>query len=1047
MPESGWSRRQVLALAGAAAGASALPRPASAASSDPIADTYHALLLAHTRWVEAQWDPRIGAYQAADFRFAAVLGNAVLLTTPGYDAKAAGVDEATLRARTLATIKRYASTNRLAGGTDWGKQLFWDSTFELYFVLAARLLWPQLDRRTRGRIDAIARGQATYAYQLGYHDDPMSPGWSPDGTQGGWVGDTKMAEMGVYAQALAPGLAWNEQSGWRDRFEFWVSNMSGLPPADKANPAVRPPNSAHNIHDTFYVESHGSVNPHYQAELWRTAARSAIHFITAGRPVPLVLTAQPNAQELWEVLKLLAGDAGEPVMPMVADHYHLYGRDVLPLAFLAQVQGDRYAARAEADLAARLLPYLRYAPEYRLTKFSGEEKYEPEARAELAIAYLLHRHRRTPAEPVSPEAFFADAAGTREFGTLTVQQTPAGFAAAVTQTGFVNFLWQPRHDNWLVDSRATAFLPPSIGQPSASWTTAYSRARDGVDATASMLVFGDAYAGFTTLPTGTVVYASTGAGSDEGGLSLFNLTMPGMPGLTGTRTFTGESGSVTLAGADGGGGDGGTDQVSFDPVRARYVRMLGRSPANGYGYSIWTFSVYDEGGGDLAQGALATGSSEDVSYPARNATDGNGLTRWAVDRTQRGRLDSWLAVDLGSAVTIAGVRIDWEAAYATRYVIQTSIDAATWTTAVEVPQAHSVDGSWVDVDGRAGLVTHGSARAIRVTATGVIAAAGMASPVLIEGYPLSGAAGKPGSRRRIGATVGAGSAGGVGSAGDRAALARAAARRMPVGPSGLSVSDCDGYVSLFNLTEDRIENALVSLPSAAYAYRGSQTISTTGLDWTVTIAGERARVEPPRFAIGPGAPLGTRIQVDDSHNVTVTAAADAPATVTLHAPVRPGDPATTGRGTCWSATVELKAGESRVLEAVFDQPVTPTADLALARTCFPTSPLPAGMTSPSAAVDGNPATSWRPGPTGRMVVDLTQSWDITRVKLTWTGTGTRRPVHLSASSDGLTYSPVADIPTPGQSAASIVAVDARYLAVDVAGWTPGDAELVALEVQ
>ncbi|MEK8226279.1 hypothetical protein NKG05_09740 [Oerskovia sp. M15] len=31
-----------------------------------------------------------------------------------------------------------------------------------------------------------------------------------------------------------------------------------------------------------------------------------------------------------------------------------------------------------------------YAPVYRLTKFSGEAKYEPEARAEIAISYLLH---------------------------------------------------------------------------------------------------------------------------------------------------------------------------------------------------------------------------------------------------------------------------------------------------------------------------------------------------------------------------------------------------------------------------------------------------------------------------------------------------------------------------------------------------------------------------------------------------------------------------------------------------------------------------------
>lgn len=1012
MPQTGWSRRQLLALAGATAGALALPRPAVAASSDPVADTYHQVLLAHTHWVEAQWDATIGAYQAADFRFVAVLGNAVLLTTPGYDAAAAGVPLETLRAHTLETIKRYASTNRLAGGTAWGKQLFWDSTFELYFVLAARLLWRQLDSRTRAHVDAIARGQAAYAYQLGYQDDPMSKGWSPNGTEGGWVGASKLAEMGVYAQALAPGLAWTEQPGWRDRFQFWVANMSGLPPADLANPAIQPRNSAHNIHDTFYVENHGSVDPHDQAELWRTAARAAIHFIAAGKPVPAVLTAQPNGQQLWDVLKLLASDAGEPVMPMIADRYHLYGRDVLPLAFLAQMQGDRYAARAEADLAARLMPYLSYASRYRLTKFSGEEKYEPEARAELAIAYLLHRHRGKPVTPLSPAAFFAGASGTREFGTLTVQQTPAGFAAAATQTGFVNFLWQPRHDHWFVDTRASAFLPPSAGAPSATWTTAYRADRDGVDATATILAYDKNYAGFTTLPTGTVVYASTGVGSDEGGLSLFNLAMPGMPGLTGKRTYTGESGSVTLSGADGGGGDGGTDQLWFDPVDARYVRMLGRAAANGYGYSIWTFSVFDEGGGDLAQGALATGSSEDVTYPAYNATDGNPQTRWAVDRHQRDRIDSWLAVDLGSTVTIASVRIDWEAAYATRYVIQTSVDAVHWTDAVQVPHAHPIAGRWVDVDGRAGLVTHGSARAIQATATGVIAAAGSASPAVIEGYPLTGAAA------------------------DRAMLARAAARRLPVGPSGLSVSDADGYISLFNLAENRIDNGVVALPSTAYLYRGSQTVSTLGLDWTVSIAGERARVEPPRFTLAGNPPLGTRFRVDDSHHLTVTAPADRAATVTVRAATGP-----------WSATLTLAAGESRAVEADVPQPVTPTTDLARGRTCFPTSPLPAGMTSPAAAVDGDPATSWRPGRAGRMVVDLAQLRDLSLIRLTWTASGIRRPVRLSSSADGLSYQPLAEIPAPGRSAASIVDITARYLAVAVTGWAPGDAELVALEIE
>jgi hypothetical protein len=1007
MSPTGLTRRQLLALAGAAGGALALPRAGLAApANDPVAAIYHEVLLLHTRWVEMQWDERIGAYEAGDFRFVSVLGNAVLLTTPGYDAKKAGVDSKKLKQRTIATIKRFAATNRLAGGTEWGRQLFWDSTFELYFVLAARLLWRDLDSRTRANVQSIAINQAAYAFQLGTGNDPMSTGWTPNGKLGGWQGDTKLEEMGVYAQALAPGIAWAEDSGWRERFDFWVSNASGLPVADLANPAIKPANTAHNIYDTFIVENHGSAGPHYQAELWRTAGRAAIHFMTAGAPVPPVLTRQPNGQQLWSTLMLLASDAGEPVMPMVADRYHLYGRDVLPLAYLAQVQGDRHAARAEADLAARLRPYLLYDPEYRLTKFSGEDKYEPEARAELAIAYLFHRHRKSPVRPSSPATFFAAAAGTRNFGDdvgLVAHQTQRAFAAAVTKDDYVNFLWQPSHDNWLIDTRAAAFLPPGAGPATANWSITYQRNRDGLDATATVLSFGEEYAGFATLPTGTVVYESTGVGTDEGGLSLFNMTMPGVPGLTGSRTFAGASGKVTLSGLRGGGGDGGTDELTFPARHARYVRMLGKQAANQYGYSIWTFSVLDTAGADLAQGAVATGSSEDVTYPARNATDGNPVTRWAVDAPQRGRADSWLAVDLGSIVTIAGVRILWESAYATEYFIQTSTDAMTWTTAVSVPDAHEITGGWVDIDGRAGLVTHESYRPITVTATGVIAGSGGPASTTVEGYP-----------------------------GGKTDLARAANRTMPATASGLRVNDADGYLSIFNLTEDAATNAVIWLPSAARLYRGTQFVVSDGLEWMVTQAGGTARVEPPRFTVEGSPPVGTRYHVPDSQHLTITAPAGISATVTV-------------RSGSWSTKVRVPAGSSRDVVAPGGPP-TPTADLARGRTTFPTSPLPAGMTSPQNAVDGNPKTAWRPGSSGgRMVVDLGAVVEVSGVGLSWTK-GWVSPVRLESSTDGLTYTPVDLLPRPARVSTTAVGLSARYVAVAVVGWHPGDAELVALTV-
>lgn len=171
--------------------------------------------------------------------------------------------------------------------------------------------------------------------------------------------------MGVYAQSLAPGLAWSSadprHGDWEAAFGRWTRNEAGLPAADLANPALVDgvavnANTATNLYDTFIVENHESFGPHYQEELWRTSGRNAAHFITAGRPMPQVLTAQPNAEPLWRTLLMVMSDAGEPLMPMVADREHLYGRDVIPLAFLAQVTGDRAAAWAEAAMAERLAP-------------------------------------------------------------------------------------------------------------------------------------------------------------------------------------------------------------------------------------------------------------------------------------------------------------------------------------------------------------------------------------------------------------------------------------------------------------------------------------------------------------------------------------------------------------------------------------------------------------------------------------------------------------------------------------------------------------------
>ena len=79
----------------------------------------------------------------------------------------------------------------------------------------------------------------------------------------------------------------------------------------------------------------------------------------------------------------------------------------------------------------------------------------------------------------------------------------------------------------------------------------------------------------------------------------------------------------------------------------------------------------------LSQGQPATASSvQSASYPASAAVDGNTGTRWSSAFSD----PQWLQVDLGSSASITQVVLQWEAAYATAFQIQTSTDGTNWTT-------------------------------------------------------------------------------------------------------------------------------------------------------------------------------------------------------------------------------------------------------------------------------------------------------------------------------------------------------------------------------
>ena len=156
-------------------------------------------------------------------------------------------------------------------------------------------------------------------------------------------------------------------------------------------------------------------------------------------------------------------------------------------------------------------------------------------------------------------------------------------------------------------------------------------------------------------------------------------------------------------------GDGGTDDLAVTGT-GRYIRMNGTARATPYGYSLFEFAVQGTPGGGgtatlLSQGHPATASSlENATFPASNAVDGNTGTRWSSAFSD----PQWVQVDLGATHSISRVVLNWEAAYATAFQIQTSNDGATWTT---------IFSTTTGTGGVQDLAVSGSGRYVRMLGT------------------------------------------------------------------------------------------------------------------------------------------------------------------------------------------------------------------------------------------------------------------------------------------------------------------------------------------
>jgi hypothetical protein len=554
-------------------------------------------------------------------------------------------------------------------------------------------------------------------------------------------------------------------------------------------------------------------------------------------------------------------------------------------------------------------------------------------------------------------------------------------------------------------------LPTSAAQVTTRQVRTYSRLRDGFDGSATMLHLNTGYAGLTTLPSGAIVYATTGIAAGEGHLEVHNLTMPGMAGLTGSRTYRYEEGSTSVTAQDAGttAATARVDEVTFDRTEVRHLRMLGVRPDPTYGYSLYAFEARDgAGGSDLAQGGTATASSFDPGKEPALAVDGDATSRWAVSRADRPRADSWLAVDLKDVHAVDRVTLRWEAAAGRAYTVQGSTDGEQWTDLASWPVPDvSSKGGWLDVDGRAGLIVRGSKQPLAVYGDSIVLADGPAAPLLVEGLP--------------GTTTGS--------------LRQLARRAQPQAQDdAVRAALTDDHLSLFNLSERQVTTR-VDIPqpgSDRVVFEGRQTLTTSGSSYEAELDAATATLLPPRLTLraltGGRLPAGLRAEVTDA------------ATLRLTGPscrVR-----VTGQGR--SEVAVVRAGRTTTV-TLHHATAYPLDDLALGRTVFPTNPLPPGMTAPSAAVDGDPNTSWTPGPDGRMVVDLGSELRVRTIRTAWT-TGRVPALRAEFSSDGLTYTPAGQLTGHGRTRLLTTDATTRYVALATDARGSNDARLISLSL-
>ncbi|MCM1517229.1 MAG: discoidin domain-containing protein [Pseudoflavonifractor sp.] len=442
---------------------------------------------------------------------------------------------------------------------------------------------------------------------------------------------------------------------------------------------------------------------------------------------------------------------------------------------------------------------------------------------------------------------------------------------------------------------------------------------------------------------------------------------------------------------------------------------------------------------DLALGRVAVSSSEEnAGTLTANATDGDPSTRWGSRHVD----GEWIYVDLGRDCMLTRVGVEWEAAYASEYLIQSAPDGVAMESytgsyvggnkTVDVP----AESAWATLSTVSGVsagglrttAVDGMGRYLRIKALSRGTSYGISILSLsVYGIPADVTAGEP-----IGMDISSPS-----SSVDEDKTMRFTANIYDIVGNRVE-SDVRWSVSAGVVTGDGLFTPAGYGEATVTATTGAGFSASRAVMVNEVIKPSRLEVTPSAMTVVAGESASFKMSCLDQFG------GDYPLTLPVSWAVvmADGSPAPEG-----AVTVDTTAG---VVSAVTPGEYTVTLSMGTVSVDIPVTvaaleevnialgrPARAGSgNNPGAVFDGDSSTRWQALPGGEQWIDveLDGLYAVDRFILTWEGACAVR-YHIEVSSDGQSWSTVVRNEAAPSSATGMTqtlvtdAVPARYVRV------------------